>query len=265
MLDGAESSTCPLTAGELVVVPPGCVHWLRDRRPLALYVVCLHPSAFAAGYAAACGESGKAPRILRCVPADFLEQARRLLHEQTSERPAAEAMTRGLAWQFLASLARLPAAGGRAKAAASASDPTGSRERVLRAAEELRYGFYEKWSLDEAARRAGLARRRFSQLFAELHGKTWWEALQAVRLDHAEKLLGDDPRRSVAAVAFECGYGDLSGFYRAWKSRRKRSPQAWRLRRAGVDKLENAEKRTSSANRSGGLVGPQSRNFRPTG
>jgi Transcriptional regulator containing an amidase domain and an AraC-type DNA-binding HTH domain len=226
-----EARASALAAGDLAVVPPGCVHRLRDRRPMSLYVVCFRVAEFRDGYAETCGGSGEAPRVWRGVATDFLEQARRLLHEQDSRRAAADAMARGLAWQFLAALARLPETRATTKPGAATGDPTGSRERVRRAAEELRHGFYEAWSLDEAARRAGLGRRRFSQLFVELHGRTWWKALQAARLDHAEKLLAEDPRRSVAAVAFECGYGDLSGFYRAWKSRRKGSPQAWRLRR----------------------------------
>lgn len=218
----------PLSAGDAAVVPPGCVHWLRDRRPLSLYVVCFQRSAFVAGYEDAICGSGEVPRVIPGAASKLLDQARRLLHEQGSDFPAAEAMCRGLAWQFLAALARLPGGAEEMSRTAAMADPTGSRARVRRAAEELRHGFYEAWSLDEAARRAGLARRRFSQLFVELHGRTWWEALQAARLDHAEVLLRDF-RRSVATVAFECGYGDLSGFYRAWKSRWSASPRVWRL------------------------------------
>ena len=212
-----------LAVGDVAVVPPGCEHWIEDRSPLSLYVLCFRAEDFSTGWAELIRGLGK-PKVWAGTGAEMLELARRLLHEQAAPRQAGEAMARGLGWQMLAVLTRAPATA--AKPLAS-GDPTGSRARVEEAARELRHRFFEPLRIDEEAKRAGLGRRRFTQLFLEVKGRTWWEELNAVRIAHAELLLRET-ERSVAAVAFECGYGDLSGFYRAWSAGHGSSPQAWR-------------------------------------
>lgn len=216
----------PAAMGDMTVVPPGCEHWIEDRRPLSLYAICFRAAEFSSGWPKWICESGR-PWTIDGRSEEMLALARRLLHEQHTRSPGAVEMVRGLAWQMLALLARLPR--DQRDSAEDAADPTGSRARVLEARRDLKHRFYEPVSLGEAAVRAGLGRRRFTQLFREVNGQTWWNALNAARLDHAERLLRETGR-SVAAVAFECGYGDLSGFYRAWKGRHRASPQEWRLR-----------------------------------
>ena len=207
---GAE--VLPLTAGDAAVVPPGCEHRIEDVRPLSLYVVGFRSR----DYAVAEVRRSDAPWHAASAGPALLGLARRLLHEQETARPGADAMVRGLAWQMLAVLARFPTETEDRPASASAA-------RVAAAARELRERFYEPLRIDDEARRAGLSRRRFTQLFREVTGQTWWHALNAARLDHAERILRTTDR-SVAAVAFECGYGDLSGFYRAWARRHGASP-----------------------------------------
>jgi AraC-like DNA-binding protein len=212
----------PLKVGDVVVIPPGCEHWIEDRQPLSLYVLCFRSADFSVGWNGIC-KSGR-PRVHAGFD-EILDPTRRLLYEQLSARPACDAMARGLGWQMLAMLARTADD----EPAVAKNDPTGSRARVAEAARELHFRFYEPLRIDDVARRAKLGRRRFTQLFREVNGLTWWEALNVARLSHAERLLRDT-NRSVTAVAFECGYGDLSGFYRAWGGRHPTSPQEWRLR-----------------------------------
>lgn len=209
---------------DLALVPPGCEHWIVDHRPLSLYVLCFRLEDYADGCRAVIGESGR-PRILPDAGNRLLEITRRLLHEQMAVRAAGNLMARGLGWEILALLARIPAA--KSSYPCKKEDLTGSRARVATAAAELKHRFYEPVRLEEEARRAGLGRRRFSDLFREVNGTTWWEALSLARMAHAERLLCET-ERSVAAIAFECGYGDLSGFYRAWGARHESNPQAWR-------------------------------------
>lgn len=222
----------PLRPGDGVVIPPGCEHRIQDRRPLFLYVLCFRASDFENGWKTWAGESGI--RYVGDGAGPIWALTRRLLHEQLVERPAGDVMARGLGWEILAWLARTATV--RAETGRSVDDPTGSRARVLEAARELDGRFYEPLKLEDAARRARLGRRRFTQLFKEINGVTWWHALNAARLAHAERLLRETDR-SVAAVAFECGYGDLSGFYRAWAADHKASPQAWR-RQGGVTSIK---------------------------
>ena len=78
----------------------------------------------------------------------------------------------------------------------------------------------------EKAARAGLSRRRFSDLFRAGKGCTFWEFLNEHRLEHAAKLLRTG-NHSVTGVAFSCGFNDLSHFYRLFRGRFKQPPRAW--------------------------------------
>ena len=86
--------------------------------------------------------------------------------------------------------------------------------------------FFEDRGIDEAAAELGLSRRRFTQLFNELAGESYAARIRQLRLARACGLLRESGL-SPAAVAFECGYSDLSTFYRAFKKETGTSPAAW--------------------------------------
>jgi AraC family L-rhamnose operon regulatory protein RhaS len=76
-----------------------------------------------------------------------------------------------------------------------------------------------------------MSRRRFTTLFWEITGQTWADYLSRLRIEYACKLLAET-NRSIVAIAFECGYEDLSSFYRAFKRQTGHSPGDWRDRQA---------------------------------
>jgi len=67
------------------------------------------------------------------------------------------------------------------------------------------------------------------ELFREVTGESWLSYLRRLRLEHARSLLRDR-NRSIAAVAFESGFEDLSSFYRAFKTATGMVPHQWRSR-----------------------------------
>lgn len=140
--------------------------------------------------------------------------------EQTGRQPGREAALRAAATNIIVALARLPAD--------APSDP--AARRVAAVVRELAETFYEPWSLDRACARAGMSRRHFSKLFRARTGRSFLDHLTSLRLEHAARLL-DEGRHSVIGAAFSSGYGDLSHFYRLFRTRFGLPPRAWQEKR----------------------------------
>lgn len=209
----------PVGRHDVVFVPAGETHHLEDdgARPLALYALCVRDLP------------AEAPRTFQrfAAPlwaAEVRQLFRHLLHEQTLARAGHELILRGLALQALG-LVRRAASGTLPAAAASTGDVTAAR--VAGYVRELEQNFFHPQDIDSAARRLGLSRRRFTEVFRAVAGETWLARLQRHRIEHAHRLLAQTSR-SVASVAYECGFEDLSTFYRVFKAAAGTSPLAWR-------------------------------------
>ena len=123
---------------------------------------------------------------------------------------------RALAAQTLVLLARLP----------PAAAGTSAASRVAAVTREIEETFFDQWDLDRAASRAGLSRRRFTDLFRAANKKTFWDFLNEQRLNHAARLLRTG-ENSVMGVMFSCGFNDLSHFYRLFRTRYGKPPAMW--------------------------------------
>jgi AraC-like DNA-binding protein len=105
-----------------------------------------------------------------------------------------------------------------------------SIDRVARYAVRVRSQFFRQETIVEAARSVGLSRRQFTELFRKVTGQNWRQYVLGLRLKHAAELLaGTD--RSVSAVAFECGFDDLSNFHHSFKAVYECSPLTYREQR----------------------------------
>jgi AraC-like DNA-binding protein/mannose-6-phosphate isomerase-like protein (cupin superfamily) len=104
-----------------------------------------------------------------------------------------------------------------------------SHARVAASIRNLELNFNHAPSLEEAAERVGLKPRRYSQLFHLITGKSWTAFLRHKRVEHAKHLLIETDR-SIITVSFECGFEDISSFYRAFSRVEGLSPNAWRKR-----------------------------------
>lgn len=217
----------PVTAaaGALLLVPMGARHALEDEEPSTLLLLCLSEAflgeeselaeAWAAWAAArTLGLGGATRRGLEGL-------WRRALVERSYPRAGGSAAARALALQVLVLIARQPRAKKRDDAAS----------RVAAVAREVEETFFEKWSLDGAAERAGLSRRHFSAHFRAALGRTFWEHVTAVRLAHAAELLARG-EHSITGVIFACGFGDVSQFYRLFRAQYGCPPKAWSDARA---------------------------------
>jgi AraC family L-rhamnose operon regulatory protein RhaS len=222
VIDGREHDC---GAGDVVLVPPKAEHAIVDpTAPLMLYGIGISADLLSHD-----------PEILRRARAGVVPGSRalggrvragirRLLYEQTDTQPGARTLIVGLTLQLAAALARVAAAPDPARAATPAD---GNRRAVERFLAELAHRFYEPVVIDRVAADLGMSRRSFTRLFREIAGCSYADYVERVRIEYACRLLRETKRR-IATIAFECGYEELSSFYRAFKRHTNRSPRNWR-------------------------------------
>ncbi len=101
------------------------------------------------------------------------------------------------------------------------------RKRAIRAAELIESTYAEPLDLEHVARAVNLSPFHFLRIFSRVLGVTPHQYLKRTRLAAAAKLLaGGD--RSIARIAFDVGFGDVSGFVRAFHRAAGVSPRAFR-------------------------------------
>lgn len=215
--------------GDVVMVPIQRSHRLEDAStgPLELYGICAAPQVWQAE-----------PALLQHIPpgplpvssllgAQVRADLRRLLYEQTLARPGSQAWIVGQTLQLLVHLARCCDTTSAYRLPEKSSSRPECRESVERYLAELPHRFFEPTDLDQEASALGMSRRRFTHLFREATGSSWSSYLTRLRVEYARQLL-QETNRSIAGVAFESGFEDLSSFYRAFKRHLGTPPHAWR-------------------------------------
>jgi AraC family L-rhamnose operon regulatory protein RhaS len=213
----------PLAKSSLILVPPQIPHRISDdpAAPLSIYVLCVKAVAPFDNLRGL--ETGRPAQVRdREIISLAGSVMRRLFIEKTRSLPGRRLITSGLAAMLLGRIVRNIGMG-----ISTSGTQTGARTNVERYAQGLATALGEPDTLDSVARRLGLSRRRFTQLFREITGQAWLKHIRGLRIEHAKHLLRDTDR-SVAAVAFECGFEDLSNFYRAFKTATREPPRAWR-------------------------------------
>lgn len=211
-----------LDAGSLVIIPAGIPHRLQDREPAILLLLCLDKEFVGADAEMAALWQA----LLRSNQPVFrpgpwgrqrLENLwRHAILEQTRAQPGMAVALKAAAAQILVQISRMSSEKG-------AGDVERRVASVLREMEE---SFFEEWTLDRAAARAGISRRTLSGHFRRLAGQSFLERLLELRLGHASWLLRQG-HHSIVGAAFSSGYRDLSHFYRLFRQRYGMTPKAW--------------------------------------
>lgn len=93
--------------------------------------------------------------------------------------------------------------------------------------EYLRENFAQETSVEEAAAMCGFSASHFMKLFRELTGTSYAQYVKNLRLDTAAKLLRTTGKR-VSDIAEEVGFHNLPYFTRAFGSKFRTSPSAYR-------------------------------------
>lgn len=226
----------PLRLGHAVLVPPGERYRIEDTAgdPLGLYLLVVPHEVLVRSKLNA---ASLPHRRIELDPADVPlvgDVFRRLFFEQSRTQSASNARIESLSTGLLAALPEL-VAGNNAALSREVETllPNAGTERVRYYLDHMELRFFTETTIDQAAESLRLSRRRFTQLFRELTGTTWLAYLRQLRIAHARLLLRTT-RRTVNSVAFECGFDDLSTFYRAFKREVGTSPNRWRQEREGL-------------------------------
>jgi AraC family L-rhamnose operon regulatory protein RhaS len=195
-------------------------------QPVTLYAIHYRPELLRPEIARELFVPGMLPLDLRGSGMDRARQIRSLVQEMLFEQQAQRLGWEALLISRLTDLAVLTLRWSRGEGI-QVDLGNESAARVASYAVRLKSEFYTSVSLDAAARSVGLSRRRFTELFREITGESWRKQVQRLRMEYAAKLLGST-ERSVTAIAFECGFEELSHFHHSFKATFDTTPLAYR-------------------------------------
>lgn len=99
--------------------------------------------------------------------------------------------------------------------------------RIERSIEYMNQNFQKPVTLTEVAKLANMTDVSFSRFFRSRTGITFMDSLLEMRLGHASRLL-IDTSQSVAEIAYNCGFNNISNFNRLFKKKKSCTPKEFR-------------------------------------
>jgi AraC-like DNA-binding protein len=99
--------------------------------------------------------------------------------------------------------------------------------RIEKTMEYVNRNFDKPITLGEVAKLANMSEVSFSRFFKQRTGNTFIDNLTEIRLGHASRLL-IETTKSVAEVAYHCGFNNISNFNRIFKTKKKCTPKEFR-------------------------------------
>ncbi|QDU70492.1 AraC family transcriptional regulator [Mucisphaera calidilacus] len=209
-----------LLPDQATIVPAGVSHRLDDTpgQPVTLLALCLDPGVLVDRIAC----TSRAQTV--ALPAHRVHETRRLLRqmlfEQSTRKPGYRSLILGLAHQLVVLIERVTR---------TTDDKTTdtSRQRVMHHIDRLNGRFFEHITVDRAAEHCGMSRRRFTTLFRQITGESYRRYIERLRIDHARQLLTTTDH-SILSIAFECGFDDVTSFYRSFARHESHAPGHYR-------------------------------------
>ncbi|RZK50875.1 MAG: AraC family transcriptional regulator [Pedobacter sp.] len=114
----------------------------------------------------------------------------------------------------------------------SAAEFSYSSRRIEKVMEYMNLNFDKSISLAEVARIANMTEVSFSRFFKSRTGIGFIDSLIEIRLGHASRKL-IDTSESVAEVAYNCGFNNISNFNRIFKKKKGCTPKEFRENLSG--------------------------------
>lgn len=110
---------------------------------------------------------------------------------------------------------------------------TYNSRRIEKTLEYINKNFDKSVTLGEVAKLANMSEVAFSRFFNLRTGNTFIDSLNEIRLGHASRML-IDTTRSVAEVAYHCGFNNISNFNRIFKKKKNCTPKEFRESYSGT-------------------------------
>lgn len=215
----------PFSTGDVIVVAPGTRNRIDDDPSSAssLYVCCIARSLLSFD-----------GNLIRQLSSDvyrgdghFTNRVasllRRMVHAQELETPTRAISLVADAMKLVQAICQRTE-----KMRPSEIDVADERIAIERYVGNLPTQFFEESTIDAAAHQLGVSRRNFTKLFSEITGETWLHHIRRLAIEHAQRRLRQHDL-PISSIAFECGFNDLSTFYRQFKSHCGMSPGKYRL------------------------------------
>lgn len=89
--------------------------------------------------------------------------------------------------------------------------------------------YHEHIALDDIAKVAAMTKNAFCKYFKKRTNKTYFQFLSELRIENASKFLTSNHDLSIAEIAYQCGFRNLSNFNRQFLSIKKKTPSKYRL------------------------------------
>ena len=103
------------------------------------------------------------------------------------------------------------------------------RERIFDVVEYLLKNYHREIRAGELAEQLNLSKSAFSHYFRKRTSKSFREYLTDIRLGNACKMLQESDK-NVGEICFECGFGSISNFNKAFNRTYRTSPMQYRRR-----------------------------------
>lgn len=100
--------------------------------------------------------------------------------------------------------------------------------RINRVIDYIESHINEELSLHEIADVAHFSPFHFHRIFGAMVGETLNQFIQRLRIERAANQLVNNPRKSITAIAFDCGFAGSASFSRSFKQHFQMSPSRWR-------------------------------------
>lgn len=91
--------------------------------------------------------------------------------------------------------------------------------------------FHEYITLAQIASVASMTKNAFCKYFKKRTNKTYFQFLNELRVENAGKLLLNNHELSVAEIAYQCGFRNVSNFNRQFRTLKQQTPSQYRLAR----------------------------------